>query len=127
MTHIMCDEELSMPTDKCRNLLMAVVHRAVIDYLDDTHDRAVASVYTREPSLRAKAQMFLFEEAHDDHKEPFTFRWIAEHLSEHPSAFMDGIRARLLKAPKRREVRETQGLYANRFRKGTGANWKTAG
>ena len=106
------------------NLLLAVVHRAIIDYLDDTHDRNVASVY-REPSLRAKAQMYLFGEAQDDRSEPFSFRWIAEHISDDADALVADIRARLLKAPKRKEVRETQGLYANRFRKGIGTNWKT--
>jgi hypothetical protein len=127
MSMIMSEDDLSTPHDKCRNLLLAIIHRAVLDYLDDTHDRAVASVYAREPSNRAKAAASLFEEAQDDRSEPFTFRWIAEHLSDAPEAMMAGIRSRLLKAPKRKEVRETQGLYANRFHKGVGANWRTAG
>lgn len=125
MTHIMSEDDLHPPVDKCRNLLMAVVHRAVIDYLDDTHDRKVKSVYAREPSNRAKAEAFLFEEAQDDHNEPFTFRWIAEHLSDNPDAFMADIRAKLLRAPKRKEVRETQGMFTNRFQ-GVAKSWKTA-
>jgi hypothetical protein len=127
MTHIMAEDEIPCSVDKYRNLLMAVVHRAVIDYLDDTHDRVVSSVYAREPSLRAKAQMFLFDEAQDDHSEPFTFRWIAEHLSEDADAFMASIRAKVLKAPKRTEVRRKQGMYVNVFQEGVRSNWRTAG
>jgi hypothetical protein len=107
------------------NLLLAVLHRSILDYLDDTRDRKVASVYSRGINIRLEAEHYLFKDTPNDHLEPFSFAWIAEHVATDPEGFIEGIRRRLKDAPKRREVRETLGLYANRFRKGIGANWRT--
>ena len=109
-------------------LLLAVLHRAIIDYLDDTHDTQAArraQGYRKSPTTRTEAEWYFFREGNGDRHEPFSFAWIAEHIADDPSGFMAGIRRRLKDAPKRTQVRQELGRYENVFRKGVSTAGKT--
>ncbi len=104
-----------------RRLLIAILIRSILDYLDDT-----AVPYQQNPSgsnctkarARWEAEQFFYPPPIDlidfdpNEPPPFSFPWIAEHLSNEPQSFMKRIRNFLQTAPKRSTVIAEFGRYA---------------
>ncbi|TXH14445.1 MAG: hypothetical protein E6R03_09285 [Hyphomicrobiaceae bacterium] len=116
-------------------LLAAVLHRSVLDYLDDTgtlcrKPNLPESAYQKERDRLDAVEFFNYRGDGDDMTpKPFSFRWIAEHLSaSDPDGFMERVLRTLETAPRRSKLIEQFGIYTvGRVQKGSGIapDWKT--
>jgi hypothetical protein len=90
--------------DGHHDLLTAILHRSIIDYLDDQK-------CDQKPSHRLDAHRFFFPP--EDTDIPFSFHWIASHLAgENVEGFKETIRKNLLSA---KTVTELKAEHPGRF------------
>lgn len=98
-------------------LLIAIIVRSILDYLDDTavpyRFNRTAANYTK-GSAQKEAQLFFFpaEPINPLKPIPFSFHWIAQYLSDDAEGFMASIRRLLRSAPKRSAIIAKYGRYA---------------
>lgn len=98
-------------------LLIAIIVRSILDYLDDTavpyRYNQTAANYTK-GSAQKEARLFFFppERSNPNKPTPFSFHWIAQYLSDDAEGFMLSIRRLLRSAPKRSAIIAKYGRYA---------------
>jgi hypothetical protein len=102
-------------------LLIAIITRSILDYLDDTavpyNLNNSAANYTKGRAKWEADQFFFPPEVDSDtlnpnKPPPFSFFWIAQHLSDDPEGFMASVRQLLHTAPTRSAVVAQYGRYA---------------
>ena len=98
-------------------LLIAIIIRSILDYLDDTavpYRKNQTAANCTKASAQREARKFFFsgERINPNKTAPFSFYWIASHLSDDPEWFMRSIRKLLRTAQPRSAVIAQYGRYA---------------
>jgi hypothetical protein len=96
-------------------LLYAILVTAVLDYLNDSWTRSKkvkeTDYYIGRAACLSAREFFAAEGIDPNSPPPFSFPWIAHHLSDDPDAFMHRIRSLLPKAMTRTELVAIHGRY----------------
>ncbi len=119
LSHDLLQDEISSITNGTSSpyhaLLFAVLVTAVLDYLNDswmaTKKVKETDYYIGRAACLSARDFFAAEGIDLNAPPPFSFPWIAHHLSDDPEAFMARIRSLLPRAMTRTELVAIHGRY----------------